>query len=143
MDTICSQNRSAIMARIKGKNTTPEMAVRRAAHGLGFRFRLHRRDLPGMPDLVFPRFRRVLFVHGCFWHQHLGCRRSNTPKSRVDYWQPKLTRNVERDHLSLSELERLGWGVDIIWECETASLAELEVRIAAFLSSGQGEAPHA
>lgn len=138
MDTICSLQRSAIMARIKSKNTAPEIAVRRAAHRLGFRFRLHRRDLPGVPDLVFPRFRRVLFVHGCFWHQHQGCKRSNVPKSRVDYWAPKLSRNVLRDFLHQRRLEKLGWTVGVIWECQTELPGAVEALVARFVS---GEHP--
>ena len=123
------------MARIKSKNTAPEMLVRRAAHRLGFRFRLYRRDLPGAPDLVFPRLRRVLFVHGCFWHQHDGCKRSNIPKSRLDYWSPKLGRNVVRDGTNIAELKRLGWKVSIVWECETEAADDLDARILTLLSS--------
>ena len=129
MDTICSKKRSAIMARIKGKNTTPELAVRHAAHKLGLRFRLHRRDLPGCPDLVFARYRLVLFVHGCFWHQHANCKRSNIPKSRLEYWSPKLARNIERDRKNIEELQRLGWNVGMIWECETEAPELLGDRI--------------
>jgi DNA mismatch endonuclease, patch repair protein len=124
------------MARIKSKNTSPEIAVRRAAHRLGFRFRLHRRDLPGVPDLVFPRLRRVLFVHGCFWHQHIGCKRSNVPKSRIEYWIPKLMRNVERDKKNVYDLQKLGWSVGVIWECETLSPEYLSACIVRFVSSG-------
>ena len=137
MDTICSQKRSAIMARIKSKNTAPEMIVRRAAHRLGFRFRLHCRDLPGVPDLVFPRLRRVLFVHGCFWHQHEGCKRSNVPKSRLEYWSPKLARNVRRHIVHVAALERLGWNVSVIWECETAIPEQLAQRISILLLGNQ------
>lgn len=134
LDTICSRQRSALMARIKGKNTMPELVVRRIAHGLGYRFRLHRRSLPGAPDLVFPKLRRAIFVHGCFWHQHIGCRRSNVPKSRTEYWTVKLARNVARDRVSVNQLRRLGWRVAIIWECETERPDGLEARIARFLA---------
>lgn len=135
MDTMCSQERSAIMARIKAKNTAAEMRVRRAVYRLGFRYRLHRRDLPGTPDLVFPRLRQVVFVHGCFWHQHEGCKRAHQPKSRLEYWQPKLAKNVRRDHAYMSELQQRGWRVAVIWECETASPHLLNSLIASLLSN--------
>jgi DNA mismatch endonuclease (patch repair protein) len=125
------------MARIRSKDTGPEMLVRRTAHRLGFRFRLHRRDLPGAPDLVFPGRRTVIFVHGCFWHQHAGCRRSNVPKTREDYWLPKLARNAARDREKTTELERLGWRVAIIWECQTAEPVRLAEIIVAALASDQ------
>jgi DNA mismatch endonuclease (patch repair protein) len=95
------------------------MMVRRLAHGLGLRFRLHRRDLPGTPDIVFPRRRTVVLVHGCFWHQHEGCRLARQPKSRLDYWLPKLARNKARDRTAQEDLQALGWQVLVIWECET------------------------
>ncbi len=107
------------MRRIRDRNTTPEMVVRRLTHRLGYRFRLHRVDLPGKPDLVFPVRRKVIFVHGCFWHQHPGCRRSHTPRSNTDYWKPKLARNIARDKQRQSQLEALGWRVLVVWECQT------------------------
>ena len=121
------------MARIRGKGTTPEMRVRKAAHAAGFRFRLHRKDLPGKPDLVFPRHRLALFVHGCFWHQHEGCRRASVPKSRGEYWGPKLRRNVERDSLNAVKLSELGWAVEYIWECETVERVALDRRLRSIL----------
>ena len=111
----------------------PELLVRRAAHALGFRFRLHRRDLPGSPDLRFPRHRKVIFVHGCFWHQHEGCRLARLPKSRLDYWLPKFARNVERDGIARTALEAAGWRCLIIWECETQSPKMLETVLRDFL----------
>lgn len=119
MDIVSREKRSAMMANIKSRNTRPEMVVRRAAHGLGLRFRLHRRDLPGSPDLVFPRRRTALFVHGCYWHRHHGCKYAYSPKSNVEFWQEKLQTNVERDIRVRQELEAGGWSVVIIWECET------------------------
>lgn len=107
------------MARVRSKNTQPEMRVRRAAHALGLRFRLYRRDLPGTPDLVFPKYKVALFVHGCFWHRHEGCPRATMPKTRVDYWQAKFHRNVERDARHAEDLLALGWNPAVIWECET------------------------
>ena len=107
------------MSRIRKTNTKPEMVVRRLVHGMGFRFRLHRRDLPGTPDLVFPRLRKVIFVHGCFWHQH-SCRLgAKQPTANPDYWLPKLARNVERDHQARMTLVGAGWKVLVIWECQT------------------------
>ncbi|TMJ14608.1 MAG: DNA mismatch endonuclease Vsr [Alphaproteobacteria bacterium] len=107
------------MRRIRKSDTAPEMMVRRLAHGLGLRFRLHRRDLPGTPDIVFPRQRTAVLVHGCFWHQHEGCRLARQPKSRLDYWLPKLARNKARDRIAQEDLQALGWQVLVIWECET------------------------
>lgn len=100
-------------------HTTPEVRVRRAAHKLGLRFRLHRRDLPGKPDLVFPKYRVALFVHGCFWHRHRGCPKASTPKTRLAYWQDKFDSNVMRDKRAVDELNQLGWKVVTVWECET------------------------
>ncbi|WP_265519216.1 very short patch repair endonuclease [Nitratireductor luteus] len=119
MDVVSSDRRSAMMARIQGRNTKPEMVVRKIAHRLGYRFRLHRRDLPGSPDLVFPGPKKVVFVHGCFWHSHEGCRFAYKPKSNVEFWESKLRKNVERDIRVQGELECMGWDVLIIWECET------------------------
>lgn len=118
MDQISPQRRSAVMARIKGKNTGPEVKVRQIIHSLGLRFRLHRKDLPGKPDIVLPRWGIALFVHGCFWHQHEGCSRASKPKSNVDYWRAKLSRNVERDAGLVPRLEKMGWRVVVVWECE-------------------------
>lgn len=112
----------------------PELVVRRLAHALGFRFRLHRRDLPGSPDLVFPRRRKVIFVHGCFWHRHEGCRLAADPKTRPDFWSRKFAANVARDRAAQEALEMAGWKVMIIWECETRSLEGLADRLVGFLS---------
>ena len=117
-DRLSPEERSAQMRRIRKVDTLPELRVRRAAHAMGFRFRLHRRDLPGTPDLVFPRLRKAVLVHGCFWHQHPGCRLARRPKSRSEYWGPKLERNRQRDQEALGALLQLGWSVLIVWECE-------------------------
>lgn len=109
------------MANIRGRNTRPELAVRRTAHGLGLRFRLYRRDLPGSPDLLFSGRRTALFVHGCYWHRHNGCKYAYTPKSNVEFWMNKLQTNVARDIRTKQELEARGWNVVVIWECETKS----------------------
>ena len=118
-DIVDSKRRSENMSRIKGRDTAPELAVRRIAHGLGLRFRLHRKDLPGRPDLVFPKHRLAVFVHGCFWHRHDGCRYAYTPKSRSAFWTNKFAGNVARDQRKEEALRNLGWQVLVIWECET------------------------
>ena len=122
--------RSALMARIRSSNTQPELAVRRMLHAMGYRFRLHRRDMPGRPDLVLPRYGLVIFVHGCFWHQHPGCRLASNPKSRQDYWHPKLAANVARDEKNAATLRANGWRVETIWECDARKPALLAARVA-------------
>lgn len=118
VDTLTPQARSALMARIGGKNTAPEILVRRLAHGLGYRFRLHRRDLPGSPDLVFPRLRKIVLVHGCYWHGH-GCKIGRLPKSNVGFWADKIAKNRARDARNLADLRQLGWQTLVVWQCET------------------------
>lgn len=121
------------MARIRKADSRPEMAVRRIAHRLGYRFRLHRRDLPGTPDLVFPRFRRIVFVHGCFWHQHECRLGKKQPATRREYWSPKLGRNVARDSANREALEAMGWRVLTLWECEIADEARTQQELQAFM----------
>lgn len=125
------------MSRVKPKDTLPEMRVRKIAHALGYRFRLHRRDLPGQPDLVFPRLKLVLFVHGCFWHRHLGCKKASTPKSKVEFWEKKFARNTARDAENIAALRQLGWQVNIIWECETKNSAKLREKIAVVIAESE------
>ena len=137
MDIVSPKKRSLMMAGIKGKNTRPEMVVRKLVHGMGFRFRLHRKDLPGSPDLVFPRLRRVIFVHGCFWHRHPGCKFAYTPKSNVQFWLEKLEANVRRDALALKALEALSWEILIVWECELSNLSVLAQKLNSFLAAEQ------
>lgn len=129
MDRITKEHRSWNMSRIGGKNTKPELRVRKALHHMGFRFRLHRKDLPGHPDIVLPKYKTVILVHGCYWHRHPGCRFAYTPKTNVDFWTHKFAENVERDRLNKAELQRLGWRVSVIWECETANREMLSLRI--------------
>lgn len=136
-DRLSPEDRSAHMRRIRKIDTAPELKVRRLAHRLGYRFRLHRKDMPGTPDLVFPRLRRVVQVHGCFWHQHPGCRLARMPKSRLSYWEPKLRRNLERDHMARGALAGAGWELLEIWECETADEASLTERLRRFLEQGR------
>lgn len=136
-DRLTPEHRSWLMSRVAQKNTTPEMKVRRAAHALGFRFRLHRKDLPGTPDLVFPRKKIALFVNGCFWHRHPGCKKASFPKSREDYWSAKFAANVARDERVRVELENRGWTVDVVWECETKDADELARRLHSLLTKGR------
>ena len=126
-------DRSENMRRIRSKNTVPEMTVRRLAHSLGYRYRLHRYDIPGKPDLVFLRRRKAIFIHGCFWHQHPGGREGRPPKSNVDYWLPKLERNIERDKVVLGQLISMGWDVLVIWECDTMNTKALRETLLDFL----------
>ncbi len=128
--------RSVLMRRVKGKDSAPEMSVRRVAHALGYRFRLHRRDLPGTPDLVFPRLQKVILVHGCFWHRHRGCSRTTTPKTRTGFWEAKFTQNIRRDKRVVRRLRDIGWEILIIWECQTADPAKLSRRLERFLGKG-------
>lgn len=107
------------MSRIRSGNTKPEIAVRRILHFLGYRFRLHRKDLPGKPDIVLPKYKTVIFVHGCFWHRHENCKYSYNPRSRAKFWQDKFAANIERDKQSAADLKMLGWRQLVIWECET------------------------
>jgi DNA mismatch endonuclease (patch repair protein) len=130
-------HRSWIMAQVKSKNTTPELVVRRAAHALGLRFRIHREDLPGKPDLVFPRRRTVLFVHGCFWHSHSDCGRTRVPKTNVAYWTKKLERNAYRDRETIKSLRKSGWRCAVIWECQTKDRAKLDGILRCLFVSGR------
>lgn len=129
MDIVSPAHRSKIMGRIRSKDTAPELAVRRLAHALGARFRIHRRDLPGNPDLVFPGRKLAVFVHGCFWHRHQNCRYSYTPRSNIEFWQKKFEGNIARDARAREELKRMGWRVAIIWECETQDDAILHWKL--------------
>lgn len=117
------------MARVRGKDTGPEVAVRRLLHGMGYRFRLHRRDLPGTPDIVLPGRRAVVQVHGCFWHQHEGCPRARPPATRRDFWLPKLARNKDRDREAEARLRDLGWRTLVVWECELRDRETLRSRL--------------
>ena len=135
VDTVAPQRRSEIMSRIRAKGMKPELRVRRLVHSMGYRYRLHRKDLPGKPDLVFPGRRKVIFVHGCFWHQHADpvCKLVRLPKSNRDYWWPKLERNAARDAEQEAKLGELGWKVLILWECEIEGGTDLRERIQEFL----------
>ena len=132
MDTLTPDQRSALMARIRGVDTKPEMSVRRALHACGYRFRLHGRGLPGRPDIVFKKRKRAVFIHGCFWHRH-GCKRTTHPKSRQDYWQDKFAKNVARDLRNTALLTDDGWHVFVAWECEVDTDETLLRRLMEFL----------
>lgn len=140
--------RSRVMRAVKSANTTPELAVRRILWRAGMRYRLHVKSLPGTPDVVFPSRRIALFVHGCFWHRHPGCKRASTPKNHADYWKAKFEANVRRDAKSMTELEALGWRVVVIWECETraperlATVLKERVGFPATNRSGDASQPH-
>jgi DNA mismatch endonuclease (patch repair protein) len=136
-DQFSQLERSRVMRAVKSGDTTPELVVRRLVHGLGYRFRLHRRDLPCQPDLVFPRLGKVILVHGCFWHRHACEAGRSTPASRVEYWIAKFARNVARDRRNLRKLRRMGWSVLVVWECQTcvAKRAALQARVMRFLSA--------
>ena len=134
-DNLSPEQRRKTMASVKSKDTTPEMRVRRLVHAQGLRFRLHREDLPGKPDLTFPRFNKLIFVHGCFWHGHEGCEASKRPASNTEYWNKKLERNRTRDKANQARLRALGWKPLIIWECQTRDREELRRIILRFFSN--------
>ena len=125
-DVVDSETRSRMMSNIRGANTKPELNVRRRLHAAGFRYGLHRKDLPGRPDLVMPRYDAVIFVHGCYWHRHPRCRLATTPSTRADFWTAKFTANQERDRRNIADLRGLGWRVAIVWECEVRTAARAD-----------------
>jgi DNA mismatch endonuclease, patch repair protein len=134
-DTVSRSVRSHIMASVKQKHTKPELIVRSYLHNLGFRFRVQRKDLPGSPDIILPKHRTVIFVHGCFWHQHQGCTKARRPTSNQDYWDNKLSGNVQRDKKKTAALRKLGWNVITVWECETKDLSKLQKRLRTIISN--------
>lgn len=135
MDSVTSARRSEIMGRVRSRDTKPEMMVRRIVHAMGYRYRLHAKDLPGRPDLVFRSRGKVVFVHGCFWHRHPGCGLARLPKSRQDFWTPKLDANRQRDVRNERALLDAGWDVLTIWECELHDIDQLKKRIRGFLDA--------
>jgi DNA mismatch endonuclease (patch repair protein) len=132
-DKLSQLQRSNLMASIGQKNTSPEVRVRRLLHMLGYRFRLHRRELPGTPDIVLSRCRLCIFVNGCFWHQHEGCKRATVPTANADFWRKKFAKNAERDVRARQELEAKEWRVAVIWECETKDANVLLAKVRSFL----------
>ncbi len=140
VDVVSAGKRSQMMSGIRGRDTGPEIRVRRLLHSSGLRFRLHRRDLPGTPDIVLPRHRVVVFVHGCFWHFHAGCRLAKVPGSRPEFWRAKLLSNRARDTLAVKALEAMGWRVLVVWECWLRATPDEKVAaeaLAAWIESGQ------
>lgn len=129
MDKISAEKRSWTMSQVKGRDTGPEKIVRSLLHRMGYRFRVQRADLPGKPDVVLPKYRTVIFVHGCFWHRHTGCKRTTMPATNFDYWNQKFERNVARDAQNKAKLESEGWHVLVVWECELKNLAALRDRL--------------
>lgn len=134
MDTLTPARRSENMRRIRSKDTRPERQVRRLLSGSGYRYRLHRGDLPGSPDIVFTKQRKAIFVHGCFWHQHSRCAAGRLPRSRVGYWGSKLLRNKARDAAARTKLRRMGWSVLVVWECQLDDPASIMRKLKAFLA---------
>lgn len=133
-DTLTSAQRSALMAKVKGTNTDPEMRVRKALHRRGYRYRLHAKNLPGRPDISFSGRKVAVFVHGCFWHRHPGCKKTTTPKTRTRFWKRKFSENVKRDQRNLNALGKLGWRTMVVWECEAENLESLMPSIERFLA---------
>jgi DNA mismatch endonuclease, patch repair protein len=134
-ERLTAQERSRNMSRVKGRDTGPELLVRSVVHRLGYRFRLHGKELPGRPDLVLPRHRKVVFVHGCFWHGHRGCRRAARPSTNREFWDRKIEGNIARDAKNVRELRRQGWKVLVVWQCAMKDVEALEKRLARFLSA--------
>ena len=132
-DRLTSKRRSWLMSRVRSKDTTPELIVRRLVHAIGHRFRLHRSDLPGKPDLVLPRHKKIIFVHGCFWHRHKGCRKAGVPKSRTAFWVGKFENNVKNDARNIGILKKRRWKVLVVWQCQTTDRDKLEKRLRRFL----------
>jgi DNA mismatch endonuclease, patch repair protein len=135
MDRISKEKRSYNMSQIRSKDTKPEILVRKLAHKMGYRFRLHRNDLPGKPDLVFPRNKKIIFVHGCFWHVHSCINGQRIPENNRDYWLSKRTYNINRDKSHISELKKKGWKSLVVWECQTRDIQKLTNKLNRFLSS--------
>lgn len=139
-DDLTAEQRRIAMQAVKGKNTAPEMTVRKILHGLGYRFRLHRKDLPGKPDIVLPRYKMAVFVHGCFWHGH-SCKRGGRPSSNVGFWDKKLSRNMERDQENLRKLKAAGWHCLVIWQCEVKNCEAVTRKLATAFQKVSAERP--
>ena len=135
MDVFTKEKRSKIMSKIKGKDTKPEKVVRSLLHQMGYRFRLHRKDLPGNPDIVLPKHKKVIFVHGCFWHGHDGCPRAKRPSTNKKFWNEKLTKNIVRDKKNQEKLNQEGWTSLVIWQCQIKESRELKQILADFLAA--------
>lgn len=138
MDRLTPEKRSWNMGRIKSSDTNPEKRVRSTLHRMGYRFRLHRKDLPGKPDIVLPKYKAIIFVHGCFWHRHKNCKNAATPKTRKEFWQQKFQDNVKRDRKVSRSLRKSGWHVHVVWECQTKNQDKLEKNLQTFFRKLSG-----
>ena len=143
MDTLSPPERSALMSKIRNRDTAPEILVRKTIHGMGLRFRKNVRGLPGTPDVVLKRWKTVVLVHGCFWHRHTGCKRAYNPRTRSDFWQSKFSQNVERDKHTMARLQALGWTVVVVWECQAREATLVRQLILEALPTGVPLARHA
>lgn len=139
MDVFSKRTRSRIMSHISGKNTKPEILVRSLLHRMGYRFRIHKKDLPGRPDICLPKHKKVIFVHGCFWHGHENCPRSKRPTTNVEFWNKKIDGNIERDKENIKKLKRLGWQTLTIWTCEIKNQEELKTKLISFIERHEFE----
>lgn len=139
MDVFSKRTRSRIMSHISGKNTKPEILVRSLLHRMGYRFRIHKKDLPGRPDICLPKHKKVIFVHGCFWHGHENCPRSKRPTTNVEFWNKKIDGNIERDKENIKKLRRLGWQTLTIWTCEIKNQEELKTKLISFIERHECE----
>jgi DNA mismatch endonuclease, patch repair protein len=135
MDVFTREKRSQIMSHVSDKNTKPEIVVRSLLHRMGYRFRLHKKDLPGKPDITLPKYKKVIFVHGCFWHGHTGCSRSKRPATNREFWHEKLDKNIERDKVTVNALNQLGWEVLAVWSCEVKDTNKMKTKLLSFLDS--------
>ncbi len=133
MDHVTSEERSEIMSKVNGKDTTPEMTVRQLLQSMGYKYRLHREDLPGTPDIVLVSKKKAIFVRGCFWHRHPGCKLTRTPGTNAFFWRNKFKSNVKKDRMAVEDLEASGWDVLVVWECQTGDLRLLEETLQGFL----------
>lgn len=140
VDRLTPERRSRLMSHVRSKDTTPELQVRRQLHAMGYRFRLYRKDLPGKPDIVLPKYGAAIFVNGCFWHRHRGCKKASMPSTNVEFWNEKFRRNVARDRKNVGLLRRAGWRVLTVWECQTKDEERLRAKLEDFLRGTQN--PH-
>lgn len=142
MDVFSREKRSQIMSRVSGKNTKPELVVRSLLHNMGYRFRLHRNDLPGKPDITLPKYKKIIFVHGCFWHGHIGCQRAKRPTTNMNFWNEKLNKTIERDEITVNNLKQLGWDVLTVWTCEVKDTEKLGNKLLSFIEAHKEEISH-
>jgi DNA mismatch endonuclease, patch repair protein len=139
MDVFSREKRSQIMSRVSGKNTKPELIVRSLLHRMGYRFRLHRKDLPGKPDITLPKYKKVIFIHGCFWHGHKHCKRSSLPNTNREFWEHKIRSNAQRDYKNISSLTEKGWEVMVLWSCQIKNKEDLISKLIEFIENKKKE----